>query len=82
MVLEPTERGMIWLWFRYATVIPFTLTEVLVSVAVGLTVIELMLLATDAVYSLAVDEKAGLKVTLLNSKADNVAVDAGVFLFT
>ena len=71
--MVPTFRLILPDALPLATVVPFTLTVALVSVTVGLTVIELVAFDTEAVYVVVPPAKTGLSVPLDNARLLKVA---------
>ncbi len=72
MVFEPTLRLIDPDADPDVTAVPFTVIEAPESVLVGVTVIELMLLATEAVYEVVLEEKVGERVPEERVKAERV----------
>ncbi len=72
MVFEPTFRLIDPDADPDVTAVPFTVIEAPESVLVGVTVIELMLLATEAVYEVVLEEKVGERVPEERVRAERV----------
>ena len=71
--MVPTFRLILPDALPLATVVPFTLTVALVSVTVGVTVIELVAFDTEEVYVVVPPAKTGLSVPLDNARLLSVA---------
>jgi len=77
MVLSPTAKAMLPEALPLATIVPFTVTVALRSVAVGLRVMDAIALLTEAVYAVVPDAKAGVNVPLLKASAESSATAEG-----
>src|SRR5690349_488235 len=74
MVLSPTAKAMAGEADPLATVLPFTVIVEPAAAAVGVTVMEFTLLATEAVYDVVLEANAGVSVPLLKLRPERSAL--------